>query len=441
MRQSFKTYLKVILNLLTALAILLLCIFLVPKCIVFFMPFIVGWLISLIAAPVVRFFEEKFKVKRKAVSAIVIIAVIAVVVLAVYLIGAKLVKEGIGFINEVPKLWEIVLDEFNQVGKSLEVLYVKLPGDVQDKIQKITSEMGTYFEGIIGNISAPTFEAVGNVAKQIPDIIMAVIICLLSAYFFVADKGYMAQVAEKYVPASIRYNFELIKRSFRKAIGGYFKAQFKIECWIYLLLVIGLLILNVKYALLVALGIAFLDFLPVFGTGTVMIPWAVIAFLGKDYRMTFGLVIIWLVGQLVRQIIQPKIVGDSIGVDAIPTLFLLYIGYKIGGVVGMIFAVPIGIIIANLYEEGVFETTRQSVKILVAGFNRFRRIRPEDMAIVTDYEREVKDTYQQELSQEDSEIEQLEEASQLKIEEPPIIKKFMSKKEDWDRNKKEDRKK
>lgn len=441
MRQSFKTYLKVILNLVTALAILLLCIFLVPKCIVFFMPFIVGWLISLIAAPVVRFFEEKFKVKRKAVSAIVIIAVIAVVVLAVYLIGAKLVKEGIGFINEVPKLWEIVLDEFNQVGKSLEVLYVKLPGDVQDKIQKITSEMGTYFEGIIGNISAPTFEAVGNVAKQIPDIIMAVIICLLSAYFFVADKGYMVQVAEKYVPASIRYNFELIKRSFRKAIGGYFKAQFKIECWIYLLLVIGLLILNVKYALLVGLGIAFLDFLPVFGTGTVMIPWAVIAFLGKDYRMTFGLVIIWLVGQLVRQIIQPKIVGDSIGVDAIPTLFLLYIGYKIGGVVGMIFAVPIGIIIANLYEEGVFETTRQSVKILVAGFNRFRRIRPEDMAIVTDYEREVKDTYQQELSQEDSEIEQLEEASQLKIEEPPIIKKFMSKKEDWDRNKKEDRKK
>lgn len=441
MRQSFKTYLKVILNLVTALAILLLCIFLVPKCIVFFMPFIVGWLISLIAAPVVRFFEEKFKVKRKAVSAIVIIAVIAVVVLAVYLIGAKLVKEGIGFINEVPKLWEIVLDEFNQVGKSLEVLYVKLPGDVQDKIQKITSEMGTYFEGIIGNISAPTFEAVGNVAKQIPDIIMAVIICLLSAYFFVADKGYMAQVAEKYVPASIRYNFELVKRSFRKAIGGYFKAQFKIECWIYLLLVVGLLILNVKYALLVGLGIAFLDFLPVFGTGTVMIPWAVIAFLGKDYRMTFGLVIIWLVGQLVRQIIQPKIVGDSIGVDAIPTLFLLYIGYKIGGVVGMIFAVPIGIIIANLYEEGVFETTRQSVKILVAGFNRFRRIRPEDMAIVTDYEKEVKDTYQQELSQEDSEIEQLEEASQLKIEEPPIIKKFMSKKEDWDRNKKEDRKK
>ena len=304
----------------------------------------------------------------------------------------------------------------------------------------ISAEMGTYVEGIVGNISTPTFEAVGNVAKQIPDIIMGVIICLLSAYFFVADKGYMSNLMEKYVPASIRYNFELIRRSFRNAIGGYFKAQLKIECWIYLLLVIGLLILNVKYALLVALGIAFLDFLPVFGTGTVMIPWAVIALMGKDYRMTFGLLIIWLVGQLVRQIIQPKIVGDSIGVDAIPTLFLLYIGYKISGVIGMIFAVPIGIIFANLYEEGVFETTRQSVKILVAGFNRFRKIRPADLAIVTDYEREVQDAYRQELAQGDSETE-YEEASQLKIEEPPIIRKFMSKKEDWDRNKKDDRKK
>lgn len=440
MKQSVKTYLKVILNLMTALVILLLCIFLIPRCILFFMPFIVGWLILLIAAPVVRFFEEKFKVKRKAVSAIVIIAVIAVVVLAVYFVGTKLVKEGIGFINEVPKLWEIVTDELNQLGKSLDVIYVKLPKDVQDKLQVISAEMGTYVEGIVGNISIPTFEAVGNVAKQIPDIIMGVIICLLSAYFFVADKGYMSNLMEKYVPASIRYNFELIRRSFRNAIGGYFKAQLKIECWIYVLLVIGLLILNVKYALLVALGIAFLDFLPVFGTGTVMIPWAVIALMGKDYRMTFGLLIIWLVGQLVRQIIQPKIVGDSIGVDAIPTLFLLYIGYKISGVIGMIFAVPIGIIFANLYEEGVFETTRQSVKILVAGFNRFRKIRPADLTIVTDYEREVQDAYRQELTQGDSETE-YEEASQLKIEEPPIIRKFMSKKEDWDRNKKDDRKK
>ena len=117
--------------------------------------------------------------------------------------------------------------------------------------------------------------------------------------------------------------------------------------------------------------------------------------MSKNYKMMFGLLAIWLIGQLVRQVIQPKIVGDSIGMDAIPTLFLLYIGYRAAGVLGMILAVPIGIILLNLYEEGVFDTTRQSLRILVAGFNRFRRIRPEDMAVVEEDEREVKEIYRQ----------------------------------------------
>ncbi len=234
------------------------------------------------------------------------------------------------------------------------------------------------------------------------------------------------------MPDAVRYRFDLIRRSFRKAVGGYFKAQFKIECWIYLLLLIGLLVLKVRYAPLVALGIAFLDFLPVFGTGTVMIPWAVVEILSKDYKMSVGLLIIWCVGQLVRQMIQPKIVGDSIGVDAIPTLFLLFVGYKVAGVLGMILAVPIGIIVVNLYEEGVFDTTKQSVEILVAGFNKFRRIRPEDTAIVEAYEEEVEQSYQKELESVEKEEREKENAAQIRIEEPLIIKKIISKTIDRD---------
>ena len=83
MKQKAVTYVKVILNLVTALVILLLCIFLLPKVIVFFMPFVIGWIISLIAAPLVRFLEEKLKIRRKALSAFVIIAVLAVVILLV----------------------------------------------------------------------------------------------------------------------------------------------------------------------------------------------------------------------------------------------------------------------------------------------------------------------------------------------------------------------
>ena len=436
MRQSIKTYLKVFLNLATALLILLFCIFILPKCIWFFMPFIIGWIISSIASPVVRFFEEKLKVRRKAVSAVVIVAVLAVVVLLVYLLEAKLIKEGVGFVNELPNIWNSILAEFYEVGANLEGIYNRMPVDMQNTLDNIGQEMGNYFSGIMTSIELPSFAAVGSVAKQIPDVFLSIVICLLSAYFFVADKAYMANVAERFVPRAVRYRFDLIRRSFSKAIGGYFKAQFKIECWVYILLVIGLMILDVNYAFLVALGIAFLDFLPVFGTGTVMLPWAVIEFLSKDYRMMFGLLVIWLVGQLVRQVIQPKIVGDSIGVDAIPTLFLLYIGYRLAGMLGMILAVPIGIILMNLYEEGVFDTTRQSLQILVAGFNRFRRIRAADMAIVADYEREAKNAYQMELQHEQEKAQVWQEASQLKIEEPPILRKIIARKAEQDKGEK-----
>ena len=343
MRQSIKTYLKVILNLLTALIILLLCIFLLPRCIIFFMPFIIGWIISLIASPVVRFFEERMKIRRKGASVIVIVAVLAVVILLVYVIVARLVKEGINFVNELPLLWDSIMAEFNEVGANLEGLFNKLPVDTQKTLDNIGSEMGTYFGGIIESVGTPTFEAVGNVAKQLPDIFLGVIMCILSAYFFVADKSYMANIMKKYVPGSVLYRFDLIRRSFRNAVGGYFKAQFKIECWIYVMLVIGLFVLKVRYAPLVALGIAFLDFLPVFGTGT-------------------------------------------------------------------------------------FDTTRQSLKILAAGFNKFRRIRPEDLAVVEEYEQEVENSYKRQLKSAEEEERELEEAARIKIEEPLIIRKIISKK-------------
>lgn len=203
---------------------------------------------------------------------------------------------------------------------------------------------------------------------------------LLSSYFFVAERVQLNEWFRKVTPASIQLGFRMVRHSLMKSVGGYLKAQLKIEVWMYILLLIGLGVLHVSYYALIALVIAFLDFLPFLGTGTVLIPWAVIRFLAGDYKSGIGLLVIWGVGQLARQLIQPKIVGDSIGVPPLPTLFLLYIGYKVSGVLGMIVAVPIGLLIFSLYQEGVFDTTKNSVLILIAGINRFRRLTEEDFA-------------------------------------------------------------
>ena len=94
----------------------------------------------------------------------------------------------------------------------------------------------------------------------------------------------------------------------------------------------------------------------------------------------------------------------------------------------MIFAVPIGIIVVNLYEEGVFDTTKQSIEILVAGFNKFRRIRPEDTAIVEEYEREMETTYQEEMQSAEEQERELADAARIRLEEPAIIKKIINRK-------------
>lgn len=374
-----KKYLKALVNLICALAVLLLIVWLVPRLLVFFSPFVAGWIIALLAGPPVQLFESKLKIKRKTGSAVVIVLVIGLVVLLLYFVSHKLVEEIVDLVNALPDMWVGLEDDLTEISRRLNVLYAKLPSDIQEKLSNIGTDFLSYMGEFVGGIGSPTIVAVGNFAKQLPSVLIGVIMGLLSAYFFVAERTSIGGWFRSHMPAFIQTRYQMIKHSMIRAVGGYLKAQLKIEVWMYLLLVIGLSILRVDYVLLIALLIAFLDLLPFFGTGTVMVPWAIIKILSADYQMAVGLLIIWGVGQLARQLIQPKIMGDSIGFHPIPTLFLLYIGYKLGGVFGMIAAVPIGLIVFSLYEEGAFDTTRNSILILVNGINRFRKLEKEDL--------------------------------------------------------------
>lgn len=401
MRQGqLKTYLKVFVNLGIMLLTLFLCFAVLPRIIVYFMPFVVGWIIAMIASPLVRFFEKTLKIRRKAGSAFVIIAVIALVIVAGYFIGVKLIEQIVEFISDMPQLWDAMQLDFTEIGEKLSVAFKYLPKEFQITVSKITGNVQEYFGSIMGSISEPTLEALGNFAKNLPNIVISIIMSLLFAYFCVADREYVPRLLEKVLPKSLLERWYLIKRGLARAVGGYFKAQLKIEIWMYVLLGIGFAILNVKYAFIIAVGVAFLDFLPFFGTGTVLIPWAVIKFLSGDYKMVIGLLIIWGVGQLARQIIQPKIVGDSVGLSPIPTIVLLFVGYRLAGVVGMIIAVPIGIIVLNMYEEGVFETTINSLKVLYAGISNFRHLTDEDMKEVERYKQEEEKRLSRQLERE-----------------------------------------
>ncbi len=386
-----RTYLKVLVNLGIMLVLLLFCIFVLPRIVIYFMPFVIGWIIALIAGPLVKFFEKKLTVTSMAGSAFVISSVIALVLLGGYFVGVKLTEGIVSFVGEMPEMWAGAQQDFEEIGQKLDNASRYLPEGIRNTFHRITANVDEYMGELLGGISMPTIEALSRFAKNLPSILIGIIMCLLSAYFFVADKDYVANMVSKAMPESVMEHFGMIKRGLKHAVGGYFKAQFKIEVWMYLLLGIGFWVLKIRYAFIIAVGVAFLDFLPFFGTGTVLLPWAAVKFLSGDYPMVIGLLVIWGVGQLARQLIQPKIVGESVGLSPIPTLFLLFIGYKAGSVVGMIIAVPIGIIVLNMYQEGVFDTTLNSLKVLYASISNFRHLEEEDMEAVRIYERKAKD--------------------------------------------------
>ena len=171
---------------------------------------------------------------------------------------------------------------------------------------------------------------------------------------------------------ALRY-YRFLKKDVKKLIGGYFLAQFRIMFVVALILAAGLFVLQVKYSLLWAVLIAVLDFLPVFGTGTVLIPWAVIKVISGEYAFAAGLALIYVLTQVVRQIIQPKIVGDTIGLSPLTTLLFLYLGYRWAGLGGMIVAVPIGMFVFNLYEFGMFDSLIDNLKLFVHDVNEFRK--------------------------------------------------------------------
>ena len=146
---------------------------------------------------------------------------------------------------------------------------------------------------------------------------------------------------------------------------------------IYVVITIGLMMIQVNYAWLIGFGIAFLDMLPVFGTGTVLIPWAVIKIFSGNIATAVQMLILYAVSLIVHQLIQPKLVGESVGLDPFTTLFFMYIGYKIKGVIGMIIAIPAGMILCSFYKAGAFNHLIWCLKEVIKDIREFCKIEPQ----------------------------------------------------------------
>lgn len=366
-------YMKSFVNLLLFIVgVILLCL-LLPRLLIFFMPLVVGWIIAVIANPLVRFMEKRMKIVRKHSSMLIIFGAVALVAFGGYFVISRAAREIYGFMGNLPDLYQALLQDLSETENNLQGLASRFPPDLMESVSKLVQSLTDSLGDVVSTIGTPTVAAAGNIARNIPNALINVIFAVLSAYFFIADRERILQWGREHTPKSLREKWQFIIGKFRNAVGGYFKAQFKIMGVVALILLTGFLILKIRYAVLFAILTALLDFLPFFGTGTVLIPWAVLKIFSGDYEFAVGLIIIYLVSQLVRQLIQPKIVGDTIGLNPLATLLCMFIGYKAGGIIAMIIAVPVGMILVSLYDSGAFDDLIADVRTLAEGLNEYRK--------------------------------------------------------------------
>lgn len=149
------------------------------------------------------------------------------------------------------------------------------------------------------------------------------------------------------------------------AFGGYVKAQLILSIGVFFILLIGFALIGQSYALLLAFLLAVMDFIPIIGAGTAMVPWAVVDVVMGDYRKALELMVIWGIICLFRRVAEPKVVGNQTGLSPILSLVSIYVGMRLAGVLGMILGPVALLIVINIVKMDVFSGVHRDISLAV----------------------------------------------------------------------------
>ena len=353
--RKWKILFNIIMETVMFFGIAVLLIWGIPKMMGFFWPFVASWILALLATPLCNFLEKHIKLNKKWSSAVIIILVLFAIAGGGYVAVTKLGRELMGLFSQAPEYYIYVQQTIRSFGDSLTNTISPISEDFGKQIQGVFNDFLSQMGGVINKFAPKGVEMMGAAATDLTNGFIGTIVMIISAYFFIADKERIGEGFWKIVPEDLKPTVCNIKDKVIAALGGFLLAQFKIMCIVFGILLIGFLLIGNPYALLLALVVSFVDLLPILGTGTILIPWTLICFLQKDYRQALFLIVLYVVCLIARQFLQPKMIADSMGLDSMATLVLIYTGYKLNGMKGMILALLAGVIVLSLYRLGLFD--------------------------------------------------------------------------------------
>ena len=334
------------------LALILGGIFLSYKLAMFYIPFIIAMIIAACVEPIIKIFMKYAKMKRKLASIISLILVVVIIGSLLALGISKIITEATSLLANMNEYFDNVYEWGLGIVRDVQEGNIQIPEELAEGLKNS-------FTGIIDgvkNIAINLLTGVVNIISSVPNMITYGFITILAIIFICFDKEYIPNTIKSQIPTKW---FEKIKQIINEMCSvsvKYIKAESKLSfiCFIWVLIAlnfINLIGIKVEYLLIMTVFIGIVDLLPLFGAGAVMLPWAGYSLLTGNISLAISIVVIWIVWAVIKQLIEPKMVSQEMGMHPIFTLVGMYTGFKLMGVLGLILGPIILIIIKNIFSE------------------------------------------------------------------------------------------
>lgn len=337
------------------LALMLLLLF---KAVTYVAPFILGAILAAIMRPLVRLMG-KAKMPRRLACVLALVLVLATVGLVATLLVSQLVEELVSLANNFGQWWPSWVDHVEQFIHNLQSQFTWLDGRFDDWLLNGLDQLGPTMTQALNT----TVTGVLGVVNALPVVLVFITVSIMSAYFFVADSGELRRVLERQLPDGWMNFVSTTRVSMIDTLWSYCKAQLLVMCVTFGLLWIGFSILHVPYGVLLAAIIALIDLLPQLGTGIFLNPWAAVCLLSGDYKTGIGLLVLYGVCTVARNVIEPRLVGAQIGLHPLVAMLAMFVGLRVMGVMGML-AGPILLMLyvglMRVYTQG--KTVREAIE-------------------------------------------------------------------------------
>ncbi len=322
-----------------------------------FFPFLVGLFIAMLLQRPLAFISKHTKMPRKIVGAILTILTFVLIFALIATLGAAIVSQFKGLLSYIGG----ILNDFPAFLDTIQSKLISMLSFLPENLsESVNQTIMNGFENL-KNINFSNFNitslfgplgGIWNAAKQIPNVLVTTLITIITTLFLTMDYRLVVNFIRNQLSEKHKALVTDSKKIFFNTIWKMLRAYVIIMTITCVELFIGLSILKVPYALVLALIICVVDILPVLGTGTVIIPWAIYEFIMGNSNLALGLAVMYVLITVIRNFIEPKIVGHSVGLHPIVTLTSMYVGLQLFGFFGMLMMPIIIIMIKVLQDNG-----------------------------------------------------------------------------------------